>query len=562
MDGIPAALPALAYAAKVQKKAASQGVDWRTLLGGPATRWPRACSSWSTRPGPRGADPETELRGRDHPPARRLRGPPRLISAGSCIQDGVLGAKGGSNRNSPGGTLSCASSGWPRPSSLSSPSASPLPQRRPRRATPPWSSSTASPTRVDVYVDDELTLDDFTYETVTDPLSLPAGRPRRWPSGPPTPTRRRRPILAGRRHARRGRQRLRRRPPRRGRRADAHPVRQRPGHDGRRPGPARGAPHGGRPAVDVLAGGEPVFTRPHNPNEAKADLPAGTVSAAVALAGTTDPVIGPADVPVTEGSGHDRVRRRLGRSRQPRRARPDHRRPALGARRGEHRQQRPRRHRLRLRQPARSRSPWPPRWRPVAGRAGPPPPRPPEPPGAGEGAPWTPHPPPPLAGQLSSPAAPPFRAIRRRVSATDRPRHRVGDARVARAGAGPRRVRCGGDRTAAPPVGVDVVAVVIHDDADRSARSRRPPSGRRRGGSMRSRTPPWWRRWRCASPPSASTRRCAPVGVRADGEMEVPAAADVGWYRFGPPPAPTARPCWRPTSTTTAGAGVFFGCAG
>lgn len=33
MDGIPTALPALAYAAKVQKKAASQGVDWRTLPG-------------------------------------------------------------------------------------------------------------------------------------------------------------------------------------------------------------------------------------------------------------------------------------------------------------------------------------------------------------------------------------------------------------------------------------------------------------------------------------------------------------------------------------------------
>lgn len=33
MDGIPAALPALAYAAKVQKKAASQGVDWRDLPG-------------------------------------------------------------------------------------------------------------------------------------------------------------------------------------------------------------------------------------------------------------------------------------------------------------------------------------------------------------------------------------------------------------------------------------------------------------------------------------------------------------------------------------------------
>ena len=33
MDGIPAALPALAYAAKVQKKAAAQGVAWRELPG-------------------------------------------------------------------------------------------------------------------------------------------------------------------------------------------------------------------------------------------------------------------------------------------------------------------------------------------------------------------------------------------------------------------------------------------------------------------------------------------------------------------------------------------------
>jgi hypothetical protein len=56
------------------------------------------------------------------------------------------------------------------------------------------------------------------------------------------------------------------------------------------------------PAVDVLAGGSPVFSGLSNPNEAKADLPAGTVSAAVALAGTTEPVIGPADVPVTEGA--------------------------------------------------------------------------------------------------------------------------------------------------------------------------------------------------------------------------------------------------------------------
>ncbi|HEX5947650.1 MAG TPA: MazG family protein [Acidimicrobiales bacterium] len=34
MDGIPDALPALLYASKIQKKAASQGVDWRELVAG------------------------------------------------------------------------------------------------------------------------------------------------------------------------------------------------------------------------------------------------------------------------------------------------------------------------------------------------------------------------------------------------------------------------------------------------------------------------------------------------------------------------------------------------
>ena len=55
------------------------------------------------------------------------------------------------------------------------------------------------------------------------------------------------------------------------------------------------------PAVDILAGGAPVVSALTNPNEATLNLPAGTVSAAVALAGTTDPVIGPADVAVSDG---------------------------------------------------------------------------------------------------------------------------------------------------------------------------------------------------------------------------------------------------------------------
>ena len=55
------------------------------------------------------------------------------------------------------------------------------------------------------------------------------------------------------------------------------------------------------PAVDILAGGAPVMTNLTNPNEQTLNLPAGVVSASVAAAGTTDPVIGPADVDVAEG---------------------------------------------------------------------------------------------------------------------------------------------------------------------------------------------------------------------------------------------------------------------
>ena len=55
------------------------------------------------------------------------------------------------------------------------------------------------------------------------------------------------------------------------------------------------------PAVDILAGGSPVAEDLTNPNEATLNLAAGTVSAAVALAGTTDPVIGPADVQIQDG---------------------------------------------------------------------------------------------------------------------------------------------------------------------------------------------------------------------------------------------------------------------
>lgn len=56
------------------------------------------------------------------------------------------------------------------------------------------------------------------------------------------------------------------------------------------------------PAVDVRAGGEPVFKDLTNPNEAKADLPAGTLKVDVVLAGTDDVVLGPTDLNLQEGT--------------------------------------------------------------------------------------------------------------------------------------------------------------------------------------------------------------------------------------------------------------------
>ncbi len=56
------------------------------------------------------------------------------------------------------------------------------------------------------------------------------------------------------------------------------------------------------PAVDVRANGAVAFSDLTNPNEVKADLAAGTISADVVLAGTDTVAIGPADVAVKEGA--------------------------------------------------------------------------------------------------------------------------------------------------------------------------------------------------------------------------------------------------------------------
>ncbi|SEB40753.1 DUF4397 domain-containing protein [Microbacterium hydrocarbonoxydans] len=156
-------------------------------------------------------------------------------------------------------------------------------------------------TPVDVYVNGELTLDDFAPGDLAGPLELPAGdyevaltAPDAADAstpilGPATLT-----LEAGANYT-----------------AVAHLTEAGdPGLNLFTNDISQTAPGEGRltvrhtaaaPAVDILAGGSPVIEDLANPDEATLDLAAGTVSAAVALAGTTDPVIGPTDVEIQEG---------------------------------------------------------------------------------------------------------------------------------------------------------------------------------------------------------------------------------------------------------------------
>ncbi|MFD5229123.1 DUF4397 domain-containing protein [Streptomyces qaidamensis] len=58
------------------------------------------------------------------------------------------------------------------------------------------------------------------------------------------------------------------------------------------------------PAVDVRAGGQPVFSNLTNPKEDTAEVDAGTVNADVVLAGTDTVAIGPADLKLGEGTSN------------------------------------------------------------------------------------------------------------------------------------------------------------------------------------------------------------------------------------------------------------------
>jgi XTP/dITP diphosphohydrolase len=62
MDGIPGALPALAFAAKVQKKAASQDAAWRDLVAPDDDPWVAQVLELVDQARLAGIDPEAALR--------------------------------------------------------------------------------------------------------------------------------------------------------------------------------------------------------------------------------------------------------------------------------------------------------------------------------------------------------------------------------------------------------------------------------------------------------------------------------------------------------------------
>ncbi|BDZ46696.1 DUF4397 domain-containing protein [Naasia aerilata] len=156
-------------------------------------------------------------------------------------------------------------------------------------------------TPVDVWVNGELTLDDFKPGDMAGPLDLPAGTysvaitaPDAADASAPVIGPIDLPLSAGTSYtavAHLG--------------EDGKPTASLFTNDLRTTAPGQGrltVRHtAAAPAVDILAGGAPVISGLANPDEAVLDLPAGVVSASVAVAGTTDPVIGPADVDVAEG---------------------------------------------------------------------------------------------------------------------------------------------------------------------------------------------------------------------------------------------------------------------
>ena len=156
-------------------------------------------------------------------------------------------------------------------------------------------------TNVDVYVDGAKALSDFTFKTVTKPISLPAGSHDiavRKAGDPASAT----PILTATAKLTAGQS------------ATIVANLTAAGKPMLTPfvNPTTAVPSSmarlvvrhtaAAPAVDVLAGSTPVITSLTNPNEKSLMVPKGTVNASVAAAGTTTPVIGPVALDLAGGS--------------------------------------------------------------------------------------------------------------------------------------------------------------------------------------------------------------------------------------------------------------------
>jgi hypothetical protein len=156
---------------------------------------------------------------------------------------------------------------------------------------------------VDVYVNGEVTLEDFEPGTITDPLTLPAGdyelevRPAgEDPESDPAisgnaslPAGANASIVA---HLD----------------ADGEPTLSTFVNDTDEigAGDARLTVRhtAAAPAVDILADGSALVSGLANPDEATTEVPAGTYEVAVAPEGTTEPVLGPTDLTLDEGTGY------------------------------------------------------------------------------------------------------------------------------------------------------------------------------------------------------------------------------------------------------------------
>lgn len=155
-------------------------------------------------------------------------------------------------------------------------------------------------TPVDVYVDGAKALTDFTFKTVTDPITLPAGKHDvavRKAGDPATAA----PILSASPDLP----------------ADSNATIVASLTADGKPAlvpfvnPTSAVPSGmsrvivrhtaAAPAVDVLAGGSAVISGLANPGEKSLMVPAGTIQASVAAAGTTTPVIGPVSLDLASG---------------------------------------------------------------------------------------------------------------------------------------------------------------------------------------------------------------------------------------------------------------------